>query len=392
VIVVAERISAVWRARAADTKKPSILLHFATDVDHRVALDEIQRALLIVDDEMDATLDSFGEPMRAGQWSLMLVPGGVLLGVLGSDDLESVLSVVVAHLDARAIDGRFDLFEAPTVAEPPAVVDLIECRMRVDGVRFPRRGWNHGWRVDPVVFDAVLGRAIDWCLEGGEHAHLQLLTALLPPIPLELTAARAAVERERAEHPHWRMELCSSRGQDFRIVGIYAETGSLILLEAGETIKEHDWRPTVSSMCHLMRQASPLLAYAFVRRGWHRTVSRNSTSLSVDWPAPLDAAKWPVAGAFEDEWAPDALGVQLLGPKYAGRRPSNDQWRATALQDGRELVEHADPDAWFSSAFVPPPTQSARPRPQAVPPVLQKAREDFMPCLFQNSIVPRIPD
>ncbi|MDQ3741069.1 MAG: hypothetical protein M3389_09020, partial [Actinomycetota bacterium] len=77
------------------------------------------------------------------------------------------------------------------------------------------------------------------------------------------------------------------------------------------------------------------------------------------------------ARAFEDRFAPDAFGVQLLGPGYEGRVPPTPLYRAEPAGAGCTLLEHADLPAWLDEPFGP-----------EVPPVLAEAREALAPILF----------
>jgi hypothetical protein len=112
------------------------------------------------------------------------------------------------------------------------------------------------------------------------------------------------------------------------------------------------------------------------------------TSLAYDWPPPPHfRASVGRSDAFEDRFAPDAFGVQLLGPGYAGRVPDGTEWRQTSMDAGSVMLEHIDPGAWFDAAFAPfggiaNPTNTV----VDVPDVLAAGREAFAPILFRDDV------
>jgi hypothetical protein len=112
-------------------------------------------------------------------------------------------------------------------------------------------------------------------------------------------------------------------------------------------------------------------------------------SLSYDWPhragaEPRGAGFTPQA--FEDLYAPDAFGVQLLGPGYAGRLPDSAAWRAEPVGSACVLLEHVDLPAWFDAPFVPlRQILATADRPE--PPVLAQARVELAPILYSPGVL-----
>jgi hypothetical protein len=72
--------------------------------------------------------------------------------------------------------------------------------------------------------------------------------------------------------------------------------------------------------------------------------------------------------ALEPRYAPDAFGIQLLGPGYADRIPTGPDWQATPLHGGSVLLEHLDPAAWYAQMFETVPL-NGRPTKEKSPPV-----------------------
>ena len=114
-----------------------------------------------------------------------------------------------------------------------------------------------------------------------------------------------------------------------------------------------------------------------------------------DWPQRADdrprGAGWTDV-SFEDIYAPDAFGVQLLGPGYADRVPDLDPWRTESLGGSAVLLEHTDLVAWFAQPFVPYRQQlrrEERPRPE----ILARARAELAPILYTSGVLAdRFPD
>jgi hypothetical protein len=115
-------------------------------------------------------------------------------------------------------------------------------------------------------------------------------------------------------------------------------------------------------------------------------------SLSHDWPHRA-GSKPRGAGftrqAFEDLYAPDAFGVQLLGPGYAGRLPESANWREERVGSASVLLEHVDLSEWFDAPFVPR-GQLLAPADQPEPPaVLAQARIELAPILHSPGVLAR---
>jgi hypothetical protein len=87
-------------------------------------------------------------------------------------------------------------------------------------------------------------------------------------------------------------------------------------------LDDDGWRTALSEFVDLLRRQADLIAYAFGLRGWAADSALTSDGLSDDWPRRPNDQPRGTGGAwvaFEDPYAPDAFGVQLLGPGYRGR-------------------------------------------------------------------------
>jgi hypothetical protein len=108
----------------------------------------------------------------------------------------------------------------------------------------------------------------------------------------------------------------------------------------------------------------------------------------MDWAPILHRnAQFSWVEAFEDELVPDAFGLQLLGPGYAGRVPGQRDWITSGSGSGSVVLAHESPDAWFERSFAPFGGHRSTPTdPADVPEVLARAREDFAEILFRDEV------
>jgi hypothetical protein len=173
----------------------------------------------------------------------------------------------------------------------------------------------------------------------------------------------------------------------FRMVAIRPSTGCVSLIHGENDLSANGWRSVVHELKESLLASSRLLVYALVKHGWSVSAARIGNSLFRDWPQrPGFNANAGFEAAFEDEYAPDAFAIQLLGPGYKGRIPTGESWRQTSRSTDRVVVEHADLARWFEAPFGPFGGASAaggRPEP---PDVLRDARHDFAPILFTDAL------
>ena len=136
-MVVAESVWETWREREANERKSAIALFLATDASPETALKALAQAISEVMEPRIARADAAQpgeEEFRTGYCSFARVPQGVLLRVdEGPYDFEALLQGIVQVLQARGIDGVFDLYEPEGIPEVPELIDLFECHLRLNG-------------------------------------------------------------------------------------------------------------------------------------------------------------------------------------------------------------------------------------------------------------------
>jgi hypothetical protein len=153
----------------------------------------------------------------------------------------------------------------------------------------------------------------------------------------------------------------------------------------GDSLGNDGWRSELAQFIEVLRERADDLAYGYAMRGWEVFGALALDDFSYDWPVRQNArprGTWGAHVAFEDLFAPDAFGVQLLGAGYAGRLPhlTGTPWSIEAVGELGALVAHHDPEAWFSAPFVRLMDRKP-PELRDVPEVLAEARDLMAPIL-----------
>jgi hypothetical protein len=390
---VSERVLQQWRDIEREPAEPAILLLFSSDLDPDKALGALRTALSGTIRELEQTLPAHpsGEEARTGAWSLAPSPDGVVLLIEAPDDFEAFLVATVRRLNELGVEGGFDVY-SPQRFELPEKVDLIECRLRVAGARYHRRGRNYAWQPDNEALADVVAGATLWWRGNACAATLALATRTIPPTVLRPdddvhAGLRRAIEQAAAVGI---VRLISWSPRNFRSVVVEPSAGRVSLLEGGRRLADGDWQQPLASVSAVMRELAPSLAYGFAKRGSNRVAAELARSLRDDWPsAPQLEPNVLNAEPFEDEFAPDAFGLQLLGPGYSGWTPAGGSWRSEPAGTAT-IVAHDQPEEWFAAPFVEfhwPPRFPPTPAP-AVPEVLARARTDFAAILYRDAARP----
>ena len=387
---IAERVWPAWREAAAQWDEPSLLLLFSPAGSHDDAAVAVREAVLEVQDAFEAEAATLGlaDPPFTGEWSWVRVPDGVLVQVVESENFEDVLPAVAAVLERRGVEGVFDLRERPTAARPPITAHMLECRVRVRGERLRPEERAYRWQADPTAHEAILAAGERWCRQCGASPNQSLAVSTVPPVPL--AHGEDVLERMRDEVVHgMHVAVSSVAGDEFRSVAARAHAGGVSLVMGGAWVEGGEWPAAVEELVGLLREHAELLVYGYIRRGWAVQDALLDPSLPFDWPRRPDFEPRGIGfarQAFEDVYAPDAFGVQLLGPGYAGRVPEVPAWRAEPVGDESTLLVHSDPPAWFDEPFVPFRQRTAPPE---TPDVLTQARVELAPILYTPGVLRR---
>src|SRR5207245_6155008 len=152
---------------------------FSSALSHDEALDALGRAASEAIRALEAE-HAGAEESSTGHWSLAPVPGGVAVRIDEEpDDFEGLVRRIADGLEARGVEGSFDLYRPEAVVELPDAVDLFECRLRAGGARYHKRYDKYGWRADPEALWAGVESGVGWCLRNGADLPLQLVLGLI---------------------------------------------------------------------------------------------------------------------------------------------------------------------------------------------------------------------
>ncbi|MDQ3822283.1 MAG: hypothetical protein M3321_03480 [Actinomycetota bacterium] len=390
---ISDRVWERWAETSAEFDEPAIVLLFASERPRAQVLAALQQAAGDAIRELDPGPDPGPgvDEFRTGYVSFAPVREGVAVRIDEEpDDFEGLVRRIASGLEARGLEGALDVYERETV-EVPEFVDLLECRLRVAGDRFHYRGPNWGWRAEPDALDAAVDAGVRWCLANGPALPLSLAVSLVTPSPLGPDDDVRAYVRQALElTAELGVVRLTSAGPDrFRTLAVDRSKGRVSLIEGGATIPASGWEPSVRGLRKRLAEAAPWAVYGFVKRGSRRESAVHGGSLADDWvPVPHFLVGSYIADPFEDEYAPDAFALQLLGEGYAGRVPGEPDWQETPAGSRAVLVEHAAPEEWFDGRLVPFGGYRSTPSPDEVPipNLVTRARADFAEILFRDDI------
>jgi hypothetical protein len=187
-----------------------------------------------------------------------------------------------------------------------------------------------------------------------------------------------------AEREHVEMDALTAQG--FRSFAARPVAGGVSLVAGAGFVG----REMLAELTAVLREHADLLVYGYVRRGWALGAALSNARLPDDWPDRPDPQPRGIGftrQAFDDVFAPDAFGVQLLGPGYAGRVPESRVWQQEQV-GGSVLLEHVDLAAWFDAPALPF-GQMVAPSDRPVPDLLGTARVELAPILYTPGALSR---
>jgi hypothetical protein len=387
-VTIAERIWPAWRERSAEEAEWQLLLLFVPAADgagaERALLESVREIAEAF--EAEAARSGDPDPPFVGEWSTARIPAGVAVHVTECDVFDRVLPDLAAALARRGLAGTIDLWEPPPAVRPPTRAPMLACHIRIRGERVHREDSWYTWAADRDAWVALVAAAEGW--SRGRSPFVASSLRIGTAGTFALAADEDVLERiEDAVERATPATLNTLDGDSFRCMHV-GVTGALALVIGGGVVDRGQWREPLAALVGFLRDQADHIAYAYVRRGWAVATTLVGAPLLEDWPRRPDEHPGGAGStkvAFEDLYAPDAFGVQLLGPRYTERVPTDlDGWRLEPVR-GSTLVEHVDADAWFDCAFVPFGQFTVEPAP--APELLRAARADLAPVLYTRGVL-----
>jgi hypothetical protein len=338
-----------------------------------------------------------------GNWTCLRLRDGVMIQVQEAGAFEPRLHDFVRELERRGIEGELTSWEPAPRIELPGEAHLLEARLCVDELRIQTDANAYRWRPDPSALLRVLEGVDRWCHHDGPDASYALGFGSIVPVGISFEESVAERMTDGVASGH-RTHLVAASDRELRRVVSSPVSGRTTLVVGTTQDEPGWWREPLRELLELLTDVAGDLVYAYVKRGWEVHQAGGRDGLTDDWPArggPYGVGHVPfgigfTGSAFDDLWAPDAFGAQVLGPGYADRLSPGDAWHVTSLAGGRLLVEHREPASWFDEPFVPkpaPPKSRWSPSPrvppnEVLPPeVLEDARRELGPILYVPGVL-----
>jgi hypothetical protein len=276
------------------------------------------------------------------------------------------------------------------VPELPEQCDLLECRVRIRGRR-EHAGGGYFWRCDRDAQLAFLAAANRWRRSAAEGAVDTVRKGGLAAVP--------APADEEVLYRHWSgldyhsdIVVSAGRPDGFRSVAARSYTGGVSLVVGGAEVAADRWPHALAELTAVLREQADLLAYGYLRRGWRVGSAVWNRVFGPDWPQRANdrpAGTGFAPEAFEDVYAPDVFGVQLLGPGYASRVPEHPRWETEPVGTASVLLKHADPAAWYAAPPITPPADDRWDPTQPPPALLTEARSLMASILYSPGVLSR---
>jgi hypothetical protein len=391
-VEIAEEVRREWEI-LREQDEPVVLLRFIPVGDLGEAARAIREAVTQVTDSFGARLDASDDMDSSwtGEWSWLRVADGVLVNMIESEFFDEILLEVAQALERRGIEGTFRLWHEYTDITHPSIAHHVECRISVRGKRVHHELRGYRWQPDADAQAAVLFAADQWCRRQPGTATCSIRKDTFGWVPV--SACEVLADRMiEAVGDDMGITVSCMAGDEFRGVGARSYVRGVSLVAGGPSIDDGAWRTALAEFTDLLRQLADCVAYAYIKRGWAANQALEADdSLLYDWPSRPDYAPRGIgftAQAFEDVYAPDAFGVQLLGPGYADRVPTSPSWRKERAGRAAVVLEHDDLPAWFDTPFVPYDARLV-PEQRPQPPVLTAARTELAPLLYTPGVLHR---
>ncbi|MBJ7332951.1 MAG: hypothetical protein JHC95_23860, partial [Solirubrobacteraceae bacterium] len=270
----------------------------------------------------------------------------------------------------------------------PRFCPLLECRVRVRGERERQKSGRYRWVPDVEAEKVLLRAAAEW-RRGIDGDAQVVLDETMYPFPFD-DEPMLDRQQERAVDRKRGFVITATTAVGFRAVSGHGYNGSVSLEVGGASVTDA-WADELDELVAFLAEHAPLIAYGYIRRGWMRADAARASAPGADWPARPDSRPGTASthGAFEDVYAPDIFGVQLLGAGYHGRWSDDPRWNVRALGSAT-LISSTNPDAWFAEPPLHEPTDDHQPTliaAEAPIAELEQARRDHPEILYRPGVL-----
>lgn len=375
---IAKAVWARWADLGEEFDQPSIDLELRLGAGPIGADAAWATALEQVHAEMDTA------ERRTGEWTWTPTARGLLLSVAEAWHFEDELRAIARRLGADGLRGTIGVADDSAVVVPPRKAPLVQLQVRLRGERTRPFERGYRWTPDDAALERVVASAVGW-LDALPGAPARSFWTDGPAVAVARGESLVDHLLRAADAGFPSAATGAVADGVFRLVRLNVTGGAVILQEGtvAPAAGRLDGPAVAAALVAFARDHAGDVVYGFVRRGWSTEWTLTRYELKVDWPGRPDDRPYAIGHsdqAFEDVAAPDAFGVQLLGPGYAGRGPIGGSWTEEVIGDAR-LLRHADPSAWFSEAFSLPP-DGADPNDPSPPELLVQARRELAPLLY----------
>lgn len=389
-IAIADEIWQAWEAEDTPHDLPLGML-LTSSASPEEAGRAVERAYFEVHARLEASALNSGsddpEYLMPGVFDWVETPMGVFCGLGDTEIFEQELREIMDVVAAQGIDGSLTLWSPPE-CDPPRFCPLLECRVRVRGERERRKSGDYLWYPDVEAEKVLLRAAAEWRRAIDGDAQVVLDEAMYPfPFddePMLDRQQQRAVDRKRG------FDITATTAVGVRAVSGHGYNGSVSLDVGGASVTDA-WADELDELVAFLAEHAPLIAYGCIRRGWMRAPAARASAPGADWPARPDSRPGTAStqGAFEDVYAPDIFGVQLLGARYHGRWIDDPRWNVRTLGKSA-LISATDLDVWFAEPPLHEPTDTTQAtltpaaRPMAE---LERARRDHPEILYRRGVL-----
>jgi hypothetical protein len=387
VVEIDPQIWTEWRERSETSMKAMIQMLYTSDQDPVADTRRVRSVVKRVVSAFDAIQESLPDgqdPVGAGAWSVNKTADGTLITAGNKcDAFEPLLTEIISRLDrnATAGSGHLELYFSPEPPRLPELTEHVQARLRVSG-QPPEPDQSNRWFADNQAVRRVTKTVVRWCMTLRPDVAITVEQLHQPARTVTRAESAEVIMDDLITTATW-PTLTVIAADRYRSVVVSGPDGRVTAIEGGQTINQDTGRGAITSLRQLMISVADDLIYGYIKGGsWLEEARLDTLGQRGNGPYPRLAHGHP-ASMHEDRFAPDAFAIQLLGPDYRDRVPASPDWNTTELSNGRTLVEHRTPEAWFAPLTI---EQALTGKTQPPLHLLAQARHDLADLLYPDTL------